>query len=108
MWVKFPVRGHLARDMVSASPNCSASVIWTTTPWTLPGNRAISFSPKIGYGLYKVTDAPADNWAKTGDLLILADALAEGVFKQARVDGLREGRAMSPPTRSTRSNARIR
>ncbi|PYF04029.1 isoleucyl-tRNA synthetase [Rhodopseudomonas faecalis] len=60
-------------------------VIWTTTPWTLPGNRAISFSSKIGYGLYKVTDAPADNWAKTGDLLILADALAESVFKQARV-----------------------
>jgi isoleucyl-tRNA synthetase len=33
-----------------------------------------------------VTDAPADNWAKTGDLLILADALAESVFKQARVE----------------------
>src|SRR4029077_9079644 len=50
-----------------------------------PGNRAISFSPKIAYGLYKVTEAPADNWARTGDLLILADALAESVFKQARV-----------------------
>ncbi len=60
-------------------------VIWTTTPWTLPGNRAISFSPKIAYGLYRVTNAPADNWAKTGDLLILADALAESVFKQSRV-----------------------
>src|SRR3984893_14843200 len=60
-------------------------VIWTTTPWTLPGNRAISFSPKIAYGLYRVTDAPADNWAKNGDLLILSDTLAESVFKQARV-----------------------
>ncbi|MGA2058728.1 MAG: class I tRNA ligase family protein, partial [Bradyrhizobium sp.] len=60
-------------------------VIWTTTPWTLPGNRAISFSPRIAYGLYRVTESPADNWAKSGDLLILADALAESVFKQARV-----------------------
>jgi isoleucyl-tRNA synthetase len=60
-------------------------VIWTTTPWTLPGNRAISFSPKIAYGLYRVTESPADNWAKADDLLILADALAESVFKQARV-----------------------
>ncbi|HEX7883785.1 MAG TPA: class I tRNA ligase family protein [Afipia sp.] len=60
-------------------------VIWTTTPWTLPGNRAISFSPKVAYSVYRVTDAPADNWAKTGDLLILADKLAEDVFKQARV-----------------------
>ena len=80
VWVKFPVtspaHGALANTNV---------VIWTTTPWTLPGNRAISFSSKIGYGLYKVTDAPADNWAKTGDMLILADKLAEDVFKQARV-----------------------
>jgi isoleucyl-tRNA synthetase len=78
--VKFPVTSPAHGALASASV-----VIWTTTPWTLPGNRAISFSPKIGYGLYKVTDAPADNWAKTGDLLILADALAESVFKQARV-----------------------
>src|SRR5690242_246813 len=52
-------------------------VIWTTTPWTLPGNRAISFSSKIDYGIYKVTDAPEDNWAKKGDLFVLADKLAD-------------------------------
>src|SRR5262249_49304343 len=51
-------------------------VIWTTTPWTLPGNRAISFSPKIEYGVYRVTEAPADNWAKVGDTMILANKLA--------------------------------
>lgn len=80
VWVKFPVTSPAHGALASASV-----VIWTTTPWTLPGNRAISFSPKVAYGLYKVTDTPADNWAKTGDLLILADALAAEVFKQARV-----------------------
>jgi len=80
VWVKFPVTSPAHGALAGASV-----VIWTTTPWTLPGNRAISFSPKIAYGLYRVTDAPADNWAKAGDLLILADALAEAVFKQARV-----------------------
>ncbi|MGY3033375.1 isoleucyl-tRNA synthetase [Bradyrhizobium sp. USDA 4354] len=80
VWVKFPVTSPAHGALSAASV-----VIWTTTPWTLPGNRAISFSPKIAYGLYKVTDAPADNWAKTGDLLILADTLADEVFKQARV-----------------------
>ncbi|WP_439396361.1 isoleucine--tRNA ligase [Bradyrhizobium sp. PMVTL-01] len=80
VWVKFPVTSPAHGVLASASV-----VIWTTTPWTLPGNRAISFSPKIAYGLFKVTDAPADNWAKTGDLLILADTLAADVFKQARV-----------------------
>src|SRR5690242_15209344 len=79
VWVKFPVTSPAHGALANANV-----VIWTTTPWTLPGNRAISFSPKIAYGLYKVTDAPADNWAKTGDLLILADTLAESVFKQAR------------------------
>ncbi|MDR6302831.1 isoleucyl-tRNA synthetase [Nitrobacter vulgaris] len=80
VWVKFPVTSPAHGALAQASV-----VIWTTTPWTLPGNRAISFSNKIAYGLYKVTDAPADNWAKAGDLLILADKLAEDVFKQARV-----------------------
>jgi isoleucyl-tRNA synthetase len=80
VWVKFPVTSPAHGALANANV-----VIWTTTPWTLPGNRAISFSSKIGYGLYKVTDAPTDNWAKTGDLLILADKLAEDVFKQARV-----------------------
>src|SRR3569833_1885074 len=74
VWVKFPVKAAFGR-LANASV-----VIWTTTPWTLPGNRAISFSSKIGYGLYKVTDAPADNWAKPGDLQILADKLAEDEF----------------------------
>ncbi len=86
VWVKFPIgtsAGETSkenRDLAGAS-----IVIWTTTPWTLPGNRAISFSSKISYGLYKVTDSPADNWTKAGDLLVLANSLADAVFKQARV-----------------------
>ncbi len=87
VWVKFPVTSPAHGALANASV-----VIWTTTPWTLPGNRAISFSPKIAYGLYEVTDAPADNWAKTGDLLILADALADEVFKQARVTSFKKVR----------------
>src|SRR6202023_257557 len=89
VWVKFPVTSP-SHGVLSTA----CIVIWTTTPWTLPGNRAISFSPKITYGLYKVTDAPADNWAKTGDLLILADALAESVFKQARATSWERIRAV--------------
>jgi len=65
-------------------------VIWTTTPWTIPGNRAISFSPKIGYGLYQVTEAPDDNWAKVGDKLLLADALVDEVMKSAKVEGYKK------------------
>jgi isoleucyl-tRNA synthetase len=91
VWVKFPVAqvelasGKDASAAIVQAVSDASIVIWTTTPWTLPGNRAISFSSKIAYGLYRVTAAPADNWAKTGDLLILADTLADAVFAQARV-----------------------
>ncbi|MGB7659953.1 MAG: class I tRNA ligase family protein, partial [Pseudolabrys sp.] len=94
VWVKFPVatvdlESATDRDATALAINLTdwraSVVIWTTTPWTLPGNRAISYSPKIDYGVYRVTEAPADNWTKSGDVLILANKLADEVFKQARV-----------------------
>jgi isoleucyl-tRNA synthetase len=71
-------------------------VIWTTTPWTIPGNRAIAFSPDIAYGLYEVVEAPSDNWAKPGDKLVLADALAENVRNAARIESWRRTADVDP------------
>jgi isoleucyl-tRNA synthetase len=96
VWVKFPIRRPTAEDSDESRQLAKASiVIWTTTPWTLPGNRAISFSPRIAYGLYEVTDAPTDNWAKPGELLILADKLALDVMRQARVTAYKRLRDVS-------------
>jgi isoleucyl-tRNA synthetase len=61
-------------------------VIWTTTPWTIPGNRAIAFSNRIDYGLYRVTKAPDGNWARVDQTYVLAKGLAEEVFRSARVE----------------------
>src|SRR6476659_5588908 len=94
VWVKFPVatvdlESSTDKGATALAVNLTdwraSVVIWTTTPWTLPGNRAISFSPKIGYGVYRVTEAPTDNWTKAGETLILANRLADEIFKQARV-----------------------
>src|SRR3989440_1934629 len=86
VWVKFPVRiWESQTPEMDRKLEAAAVVIWTTTPWTIPGNRAISFSPKIGYGLYEVTDAPPENWAKVGDTFVLSEKLAEDVFRHARV-----------------------
>jgi isoleucyl-tRNA synthetase len=86
VWVKFPVR---SQGGDTSEPNRrlegASILIWTTTPWTIPGNRAISFSPKIEYGLYEVVDAPDRNWAKPRDRFVLADKLAADVFQHARV-----------------------
>ncbi|MBJ3784819.1 isoleucine--tRNA ligase [Devosia sediminis] len=85
IWVKFPVASGPVETM-NGLVNASV-VIWTTTPWTIPANRAISFSSKIEYGLYEVTEAPAENWAKVGEKYILADKLAAEVFAKAKVTG---------------------
>jgi len=75
IYVAFPLKGDAA-----------SVVIWTTTPWTLPGNRAISFSHRITYGRYRVTASPEGNWAKVGAVYIVADKLASEVFKSAKVE----------------------
>ena len=89
IWVKFPIsalHGTVAEDQMDALLDADV-VIWTTTPWTIPGNRAVCFSNTISYGLYEITAAADDNWGKVGDKLLLADALAESVFAAARVEG---------------------
>src|SRR2546423_3855142 len=63
VWVKFPVQtAHGDTSKLIDELLDAFVVIWTTTPWTLPGNRAISYSPKIRYALFEVTDASEDNW----------------------------------------------
>ncbi len=99
IYVKFPVVSYSGSALdigpdddeflIPEELQKASIVIWTTTPWTIPGNRAISFSKDIDYGVYEVTHAPDDNWARIGDRLILADRLAEEVFKAARVTAWR-------------------
>ncbi|MBY5622784.1 isoleucine--tRNA ligase [Rhizobium leguminosarum] len=79
IWVKFPiVEGPVALKDAFV-------VIWTTTPWTIPGNRAVSFSPRIPYGLYEVTAAENDFGPRPGEKLIFADKLAEESFAKAKL-----------------------
>ena len=79
VWVKFPVKG--ADHQV---------VIWTTTPWTIPANQAVSFNPEIAYGLYEVTDVMTEAelgfapYVKAGDKIVVADKLAADVFASAK------------------------
>ncbi|MEJ2125641.1 MAG: isoleucine--tRNA ligase [Alphaproteobacteria bacterium] len=80
IFVKFPLEKG-PKELKGASV-----VIWTTTPWTIPGNRAIAYSSRINYGLYEVTDSPEDNWAKVGDRLVIADGLAENLKNAARIE----------------------
>ncbi|WP_454288025.1 isoleucine--tRNA ligase [Rhizobium arsenicireducens] len=85
IWVKFPVK-FVVRDGEKASDLLDASVvIWTTTPWTIPGNRAISFSSRIEYGLYEVTEAVNDFGPQPGEKLIFAKRLAGDCAAKAKL-----------------------
>ena len=48
VWAKFPVRSTPVKAIEGASV-----VIWTTTPWTLPSNRAIAYGKDIKYGVFR-------------------------------------------------------
>ncbi|HTN60872.1 MAG TPA: class I tRNA ligase family protein, partial [Devosia sp.] len=58
--------------------------------------RAISFSSRIAYGLYEVTEAPEGNWAATGEKYVLADNLAAEVFAKAKVATFTRIRDVNP------------
>ena len=80
IWVKFAVSG--AGDDL----NGASVVIWTTTPWTIPSNKAVVYGDSFDYGLYEVTDAPEECWAAKSDRFILADKLAGDVMSRARLE----------------------
>jgi isoleucyl-tRNA synthetase len=91
IWVKFPLRAADGSGNANVSEIMDASiVIWTTTPWTIPGNRAISFSSSINYGVYRADSIEGglafEPWVKAGDKLVLADKLAEEVLRAAKAE----------------------
>ncbi len=89
IWVKFPIVGYDGDPATNVFTKTKTHiVIWTTTPWTIPANRAITYGPDIVYGLYDVIGRPQECWARIGDRYIVADALAPAVFHQARLSGV--------------------
>ncbi|MBA4490506.1 isoleucine--tRNA ligase [Paracoccus sp. S1E-3] len=81
IWVRFKPVGDALEG--------ASVVIWTTTPWTIPQNRAVAYNPEIAYGLYEVEALAENATAKPGEKLVLADALAEGVMQSAKVEGFK-------------------
>ncbi len=89
IWVKFEVTATAAASDLSISNKEEAKVsviIWTTTPWTIPQNRAVCFSETISYSLYRIKATPEECWATAGDLYLMADALAGDAFSKARLE----------------------
>ncbi len=87
IWVPFKVRSIVEEgaEPVNKDLQNARVVIWTTTPWTIPSNKAVAYNPKIAYGLYRVDATEEESWTNPGDLYLFADALAEDALTKSRV-----------------------
>ncbi len=79
IWVKFPVVAASRPELEGAKV-----VIWTTTPWTMPGNRAVAFGADFDYAVVEVTAAEAGSLAVPGERLVVLKDQAEQVAKDAK------------------------
>ena len=77
IFVKFKVKDDKGKLASLTDLSKTYFVIWTTTAWTLPGNRAISVNPEFTYALMKV---------ESGETYIVAKDLAEAVAKNAGIE----------------------
>ena len=90
IWVPFKI-ASLGPTMTEVSGNKilplndARIVIWTTTPWTIPSNKAVAYNPKVAYGLYRVKATEEESWTAADDLYVLADSLAEDTLTKSRV-----------------------
>ena len=77
VYVRFPV---LTGPLVGA-----AVVIWTTTVWTLPANRALAYGPAIEYADVVVDAVAEGSLAQPGERLLLAVPLVDAVCAAAGI-----------------------
>ena len=68
--VRFPIVKSKGGTLDGAS-----IVIWTTTPWTMPGNRALAYGKEIAYALVEVAAVEEGSKAVVGEKMVLAKDL---------------------------------
>src|SRR4029077_18200484 len=83
VWVRFAVETASLPALAGAS-----AVIWTTTPWTLPGNRAIAYSAELEYAVVRVDSVSEKSRALPGEALTVAVPLIEETASRAGIEAL--------------------
>ncbi|WP_440681619.1 isoleucine--tRNA ligase [Candidatus Pelagibacter sp. HIMB1623] len=76
IYTSFQVKHSEIEDLIG-----SDVVIWTTTPWTIPANKALAYNESLDYILIEIND--------DGDFqnrkIVIADALLENVIKECEI-----------------------
>jgi len=77
IYVKFLINNSEDKKLIGSN-----LVIWTTTPWTIPGNRALAYGQDIDYSLITIEEVDEKCLAKKNDKLIFAKDLLESVTQE--------------------------
>ena len=81
IYVRFPIVSTSAEGLDGAKV-----VIWTTTPWTIPGNRAIAFGEEIDYVLLEVKSAAEGSLSVPGERVLFAEALVSEIVRETGIE----------------------
>ncbi|MDC1155960.1 isoleucine--tRNA ligase [Candidatus Pelagibacter sp.] len=81
IYTSFPVKSSNIKELVG-----SEIIIWTTTPWTIPANKALAYNEALDYVLIELND--------DGDFknrkIVIAEALLESVIKDCSIKDFKE------------------
>ncbi|MDX1710924.1 MAG: isoleucine--tRNA ligase, partial [Rhodovibrionaceae bacterium] len=81
IWVRFPVVEAAHPSLEGASV-----VIWTTTPWTIPGNRAVACHAEETYAVVRLNEPVEGSRVEAGECVVVAKALLEQFLQDAKVE----------------------
>jgi isoleucyl-tRNA synthetase len=88
IYVKFPLifdTAHLDAASLKGEVSKISVVIWTTTPWTIPANRAIAYSKDLEYALYAIASAEDGSLAVPGEGVVIASCLRDEVARHCKL-----------------------
>ena len=81
IYTSFPVKSSSLKELEG-----SEIIIWTTTPWTIPANKALAYNESLDYVLIQLND--------DGDFknrkIVIAEALIDSVIKECSIKDYKE------------------
>ena len=81
IFVRFQIQEATANDIVKGA----SIIIWTTTPWTIPGNRGIAYSARDEYVRLRVTALGENSLSRIGEEIIIAKSLIDKVTAECAI-----------------------
>ncbi len=76
IYVTFPVKYSKIKELENSN-----IVIWTTTPWTIPANKALAYNKNLSYLLIQIKDEGDFKESK----IVIAEALLDSVLKECGI-----------------------